>query len=196
MDGSNRKNGVEIVEIAFTVFGKPQTAGSKQSFVPINKKTGQPFRSKTTGRVVVNTVDDNPKSRGWKNDLAAYARGEVGPGFELLTGPIVFSACFYLVRPKCHFGTGRNSDILKADAPGQHTQKPDVLKLARAVEDALTGVIWRDDCQIVNEVIGKAWGSPNRVEIQIVSVEDFSPMVSALRHRGAARELFPAEAAT
>jgi len=35
-----------------------------------------------------------------------------------------------------------------------------VLKLARAVEDALTGVIWADDAQIVDEVIRKRYGRP------------------------------------
>lgn len=184
------------MEIAFTVLGLSQTAGSKRSFVPTNRHTGQPFRSKTTGRIVVNTVDDNPKSKGWKNDVASAARAQVGKDFGLIEGPIVLSLCFYLPRPKCHYGSGRRANILKPGSPGQHLQKPDVLKLARAVEDALTRVIWRDDCQIVNEVIGKAWGEPARVEISIVSVEDFSPTVSAIRHREATRELFPMEAAT
>jgi hypothetical protein len=32
------------------------------------------------------------------------------------------------------------------------------LKLARAAEDALTGVLWLDDSQIVDERISKAYG--------------------------------------
>ena len=36
--------------------------------------------------------------------------------------------------------------------------KPDVLKLARGVEDALTKILWLDDAQIVYEVIQKFYG--------------------------------------
>ena len=36
---------------------------------------------------------------------------------------------------------------------------PDVLKLARGVEDALTGIVWRDDAQIVNESLNKVVGA-------------------------------------
>jgi Holliday junction resolvase RusA-like endonuclease len=45
-----------------------------------------------------------------------------------------------------------------------------VLKLARAVEDALTGVVWRDDAEIVAEGLAKLYGTPERVEISITEV--------------------------
>jgi Holliday junction resolvase RusA-like endonuclease len=48
--------------------------------------------------------------------------------------------------------------------------KPDVLKLARAVEDALTGILYRDDAQIVTEVLRKRYGDPPRVEIRLSPV--------------------------
>lgn len=181
------------MEIAFTVEGLPQTAGSKRAFA-LKRRDGSLVK-RPNGSPVINVTDDNPKSHGWKNDVAGAARAQVGRDFGLIDGPIVLSLCFYLPRPKSHFGSGRNSSILKPASPVQHLQKPDVLKLARAVEDALTGVVWRDDCLIVNEVIGKAWGEPARVEIQIVSVDD-STIVTELRRRAATKELFPAEAST
>jgi hypothetical protein len=45
--------------------------------------------------------------------------------------------------------------------------RPDVLKLARAIEDAITGVIWVDDSQIIDEHLYKRWGDPARVEVTI-----------------------------
>lgn len=45
--------------------------------------------------------------------------------------------------------------------------RPDVLKLARCAEDSLTGIVWRDDAQIVEEHLFKYWGEPARVEIEI-----------------------------
>jgi Holliday junction resolvase RusA-like endonuclease len=155
--------------LSFTVFGIAQPAGSKRSFVPLNKATGQPFRSKTTGRVVVNTVDANSKSRDWKNAVASAAR-EVCGEISLLDGPLAVSMRFVLPRPKGHFGSGRNAGTVKASAPTFPAGKPDVLKLARGCEDALTGVVWRDDAQIVSEVLEKHYGEPARVEFEIKEI--------------------------
>lgn len=56
---------------------------------------------------------------------------------------------FGLVRPRGHYGTGRNAERLKPSAPAWPATKPDVDKLERAVLDALTGVLWADDAQVV-----------------------------------------------
>ena len=42
-----------------------------------------------------------------------------------------------------------------------------LLKLTRAVEDALTGLVWRDDAQVVDEVLSKRYGAPERVEVRV-----------------------------
>jgi len=42
-----------------------------------------------------------------------------------------------------------------------------VLKLARGVEDALSGILYMDDAQIVSERLTKLYGSPARVEITV-----------------------------
>jgi Holliday junction resolvase RusA-like endonuclease len=38
------------------------------------------------------------------------------------------------------------------------TSRPDLLKHIRALEDALTGVVWRDDSQIIEQHLEKRWG--------------------------------------
>src|SRR5688572_24158256 len=113
--------------IFFTVFGSPQTAGSKQSFVPLHRTTKEPFR-RPNGGIVVSTVDDNPKSKSWKRIVTAEAqRVYRGP---LLSGPLIVTFRFYRPRPKNHVGKlGLTKAGRESIAPDT---KPDVLKLARA----------------------------------------------------------------
>jgi Holliday junction resolvase RusA-like endonuclease len=56
---------------------------------------------------------------------------------------------FVLERPKTDWGTGRNAGRLKPRAPAWPLKRPDSTKLVRAVEDALTGILWSDDSVIV-----------------------------------------------
>lgn len=148
--------------ITFTVLGQPQTAGSKQSFVPLHKTTKEPFR-RPNGGIVVSTVDDNPKSKGWKKVVAKAAK-EAHRG-SLLSGPLAATFRFFRPRPQNHVGklglTKAGRESLAPDT------RPDVLKLARAVEDAMIGVIYEDDAQIVEEHLFKQWGEPARVEVEI-----------------------------
>ena len=127
--------------ISFTVYGKPATAGSKRGF-PIRRKDGS---------IGVAMTHDNPRTKNWMASVAQTARG-VYQG-ELLTGPLELTITFFLARPKAHYlKTG-----LRKSAPMKHCQKPDATKLLRAIEDSLTGVIWRDDSQVVSLIISKVW---------------------------------------
>lgn len=62
----------------------------------------------------------------------------------------VFGSVFYVFpRPKNHFRTGKYSGELKEEYKNiAHTSRPDVLKLQRTFEDALSGIIWKDDSQV------------------------------------------------
>ena len=156
------------VEIRFTVYGKSQSAGSKRA-MPIYRNApggGKQLVTRANGSPMIVVVDDNPKSKDWKNAVACEARKAYRG--ELLDGALSVEFTFYRPRPKGHYGTkGLNK---KGLASGHPTTKPDVLKLARAVEDALTNVIWIDDAQIVDERLRKVWGEPARVEIVIRTV--------------------------
>ena len=61
----------------------------------------------------------------------------------------------------------QHSDLLRPAAPKHPTTRPDVLKLARAIEDSLTGVLWHDDSQIVSEHLRKHYGEPARVVVTV-----------------------------
>jgi Holliday junction resolvase RusA-like endonuclease len=145
-----------VVVISFTVFGAPAPAGSKRGFY--NPKAR---------RVIV--TDDSKRSRPWKaqvSDAAAEAMG----GAALLEGALRLELAFFVVRPKGHFGTGRNAGSIRGAAPAYPAVKPDLLKLARAVEDALSGIVYRDDAQIVVETLTKHDGEPARVEVRVERV--------------------------
>jgi Holliday junction resolvase RusA-like endonuclease len=140
--------------ITFRVDGKPQPAGSKRAFV---LRGGA-----NAGRAIV--TDANPKSKDWKVDVKHEAqRAYSGEPWD---GPIELTLRFFAERPKSHYRSGANADKLKDSAPVFPTSKPDVLKLARGVEDAITAIIWKDDAQIVTEKLTKRYGRPG-VEIEI-----------------------------
>jgi len=75
----------------------------------------------------------------WAEVVATAARAAKVP---LLTGPVQLSLTFVLPRPK----------TVKRSA---HTVKPDTSKLVRAVEDALSGIAYIDDAQVVSLVASK-----------------------------------------
>jgi Holliday junction resolvase RusA-like endonuclease len=70
---------------------------------------------------------------------------------------------FYTPRPAGHYGKRG----LRPGAPTRPTTRPDVLKLARAVEDACTGIVWRDDSQIVDEVLSKWFADTHGIGVVV-----------------------------
>lgn len=144
-----------MASVAFTVYGKAAPAGSKRGF----------YNAKAR-RVIIS--DDSSKSRPWKalvSDAAEQAMSLTrGSGeYELLDGPLALVLTFYVPRPKAHIGVRG----VKASAPPYPAVKPDLLKLTRAIEDALTGIVYRDDAQIVRETLAKRYGEPARCEVLI-----------------------------
>ena len=78
-------------------------------------------------------------------------------GFQLLPKPIPIKACIwcFLARPKSDFvGDRREVGNLKESALATSNtvvaMKPDTDNLAKFVLDALTGVLYQDDAQIVD----------------------------------------------
>lgn len=131
--------------ITFTVRGLPAPQGSKRA-----------FRNKHSGRI--QQVESSKRVAPWRSDVrdAAMAAldnevlgGRPNPGYAL-TGPVAVELAFRWPRPKGHYGTGRNAGVLKPAAPVWPATLPDLDKLARAVLDALTGIVWVDDAQVVD----------------------------------------------
>lgn len=136
--------------ITFTVQGTPEPGGSKKAYV-------------VNDRAVV--VDANPRVKGWRSQVAAACRSEYQGA--LLRGALAVEFTFFVPRPKGHYGTGKNAGTLKGSAPQYPAVRPDVLKLARGTEDALTDVLWADDALIVEERLLKLYGEPARCEVTV-----------------------------
>lgn len=156
------------MKVTFFVHGKAEPGGSKRGF--INPKTK---------RVII--TDANKDVKSWRNDVAIAGKaawGDTPPTSE----PLRLYVNFRRQRPKGHYGTGKNSGILKASAPEYPTTRPDQTKLLRAVEDALTGIIWLDDSQIVIQVARKTWadngqegGQAPGAFISVATMDEFEP---------------------
>lgn len=139
--------------IQFIAHGRPSPAGSK-------RHVGNGILVDSSGE----------KGKAWRAVIQDAARSKFTG--DLLRGPLRVRFVFYQPRPKCHFGTGKNRLKLKDGAPEHPTGRPDCLKLARAVEDALTGVVWADDSQIVEEQLLKMYGEPARCSVLISELSE------------------------
>lgn len=132
--------------IVFTVYGTPRPQGSKRSF-PHSK----------TGEIVM--VDDNENLKSWRQEMAWTAWQHRPP--KPLICPIYIIARFYFARPKS----------VSVKKRPHMTTTPDLDKLQRALFDALTGTIIKDDSQVVFVTAFKEYGDPARVEVEIREVE-------------------------
>ncbi len=126
-------------QIRFFVAGVPKPAGSKRS-----------LHHKTTGKII--TMDSSGKAgRDWRHDVKCAAFDEYrGAPLEC---PLRLLVVFRVSRPQSHFGARG----LKPKAPKYPTVKPDCTKLLRSLEDALNGLLYRDDAQIVVQSVCKAY---------------------------------------
>lgn len=106
--------------------------------------------------------EDNPATKPWRSAVAWEATAAM-QNVELMTGPLALDALFYFPRPKSHYRTGKRAAELKETAPAHCATKPDTDKLLRAIGDALTGIVCRDDSQFVLVTARKLYGSPRAV---------------------------------
>lgn len=109
-----------VDEVQFFVPGKAAPQGSK--------------RHVGGGRMI-----ESSKALGPWREHVAFAAQHAMAGRGLMSGAIIMDADFALPRIQA---------IRKTTPP--HTKKPDLDKILRALGDALTGVVYVDDAQIVS----------------------------------------------
>ena len=120
---------VPLIELPFTVYGVPRPQGSK--------------RHVGNGRM----VESSTRVAEWRT-LVAHTASIAQAGRPVIEGPVTVDVVFGFGLPK-QPGTRRSQD--------PHTSRPDLDKLVRAVLDALTGVVYTDDSQVVELSARKVW---------------------------------------
>lgn len=127
--------------VRFRVYGDPRPQGSKRAFV-------------VKGRAVL-TEASGENLKTWRGQVAIAAReNRPDAPFE---GPVRVVMRFFLRRPQ-------------KPKHGTPAGRPDLSKLARAVEDELTGVVFRDDSQAVVLELTKEYesdGQPTGAEVEV-----------------------------
>jgi Holliday junction resolvase RusA-like endonuclease len=113
------------------------------------------------------------KLRPWRAAVAFEAKTAMN-GRAPIVGPVSVDVVFVFSRPKAHYRTGRLAHLLRDDAPYWHDKKPDADKLARAVGDALSGIVFRDDAQIVEWSVRKIYGITPRMGLRVWSAQEYA----------------------
>ena len=119
---------------------------------PGGSKTG--FYNKNLKRVMMTPACKRTKP--WMSLVSGTVRALYDG--EPLTGPLCVVFTFHLLRPKGHYGSGKNAGIIKKRHENAFpTGKPDAIKLARSTEDALKGILYNDDSQNVSITSNKIY---------------------------------------
>lgn len=120
--------------VSFRVLGVPQPKGSARGFVVM--KAGSKPRAIVTS--------DNKNLRSWADSIR-YAAQDAA--VEFFDGAVQLQIEFMFTRPK-------SSNPKKRPFM---TTRPDCSKLVRGAEDALNGILWKDDAQVVAIVATKRY---------------------------------------
>jgi crossover junction endodeoxyribonuclease RusA len=134
------------MEITFDVLGRPAPQGSKKSI------GNNSF------------IEASKFLPAWRNAVKIAAEHAVTVnGWVKVSGPVELEIMFYLDRPSSISATKRPHPVVP----------PDVDKLIRGVGDALTGVVYDDDSQIIRVLAWKVYAD-NREPGAFIRVAELS----------------------
>jgi len=141
-----------MTALTFTVFGVAQTKGSARAFIP-----------KGWTRPVI--TNSNKSAKSWEALIAEAAGRALDGRGTLFHGAIQLAIAFYLPRPK----------LLSRSRESAHVKAPDVDKLARCAIDALSAVLIRDDSQITDLHVTKAYAALGDSPRAVITLEPLDP---------------------
>jgi crossover junction endodeoxyribonuclease RusA len=142
--------------LAVVVPGKPKAQGSMNVWVD----------RKGTGRA------SSPRAT---LDHRAFVAARLAGAWGLhpIEHSVRVECLFSFARPKNHYGSGRNADVLKDGSPVYKSSPPDLDKLLRLVGDALTqsGVV-KDDSLIVEASCKKVYGGEDFTLVAVWKIDN------------------------
>ena len=137
--------GLGTPTLVIVVYGTPAPQGSKHGR-PIYKGKGK--NKVFTGKVA--QVESSAKVAPWGDSVTAAALSAMSDRPLLLERPVAVEMVFTLKRPKSRPSWWPSGERWSATMPMRPAGYPDVSKLARSTEDALTAAgVWTDDGRVV-----------------------------------------------
>ena len=131
-------------------------------------------------------IESSSKVKPWREAVKWAALAAISrQGWQTTIRPVEVTITFLLARPKKHYRTGRCADQLRDDAPTWVNRTPDLSKLVRSTEDALTEAgVWRDDAQAVVEHTEKRWAGDDLPPGALITIQvlDDSPAGPSAGH--------------
>jgi len=134
--------------ISFVVYGEPVAQG-------------RPRATTANGHV---RMYDPTKSRDYKQYVKLAAMQHKPK--EIMQGALLVRIDVYKQIPK---SMSKKKEALALAGEIRPITKPDVDNYAKGIKDALKGVIWRDDSQVVDLAVSKWYGTP-RIEITTIEI--------------------------
>jgi crossover junction endodeoxyribonuclease RusA len=103
-------------------------------------------------------VESSRRVHPWRSDVRTTAL-QNKPHDWTMAGPVAVELVFWFPRPASHYGNKAGISYLKPTAPIEpiSSRVGDLDKLCRAILDALTGVAYLDDRQVVELDARKAY---------------------------------------
>lgn len=137
-----------VESISFTVLGEPTPEGSTRAYY-----------IKSLDRTV--TTHQNKKGLlAWRNRIATEAQ-------RALEGKTWACDCTSAYGVKVEFVLSRPPSVPEHKRINP-TVKPDIDKLVRAINDALTGILFVDDCQVISMSMSKEYGDERRAGAYVI----------------------------
>ena len=121
-------------------------------------------------RLVRNSIVYDPSKKDKKDWLMCVKKYAPPQPYEF---PLKINLEFYFPRPKCHYRSGKYSEELKKSAPTIHTCMPDIDNLSKFILDAMNGVFYNDDRQVVELNSHKEYTSKNSKGFTIVTINKY-----------------------
>ena len=87
-------------------------------------------------------------------------------GFEMIDGPCAVLINAFFEVPKSKSKKFREAALLDQERP---TKKPDADNIVKAIQDALNGLVYKDDAYIVHLACQKFYSDNPRVEVFVTA---------------------------
>lgn len=137
------------MKISFTVYGEPTPKGRPKFF--------------RRGNFVGTYTPDKTKVAEESIQMQSLQHKPEKP----MEGPLVLKLAFYRAKGMPSTKIGRQRALAGEIRP---TTKPDLDNLTKTVKDALNGIIWIDDAQIIEVFAQKFFSDTPRTEIEITGI--------------------------